>query len=239
MPAKLIQPRDHLRQLLRNSIAKRNDCQKAVETAEAALKRAQSLARDKESPASRNTNKSKTRVSDHRALSDCAWASSGGMQPRLTLPPDLIEALRERDQYQADLEAAKSAVQSLAVDLDTAKAALSKVERKVQQSAAAVCVELARLEAELLRECQQEVWQHSASIRAMARLFVPADDGAMRAVSLPREALDSLDREPPQAPPALDPTTLAAAHWRSFHARLTQDHNASFQEETTNAKAVA
>jgi hypothetical protein len=228
---------DPLRKLLRLTVQKRNEAQHAVAQAETALQRANDLLRAKEADLAKYECIDAL-LAQHRLAVEKAHAASGGSEPRMVVPPDIIQRVVERDACQSEVDSVKSAVAGLQNDLDNAKAALSSAETKTSQAAAAVIAELAWLEAELLFECKREVWQHAASLRAAARLWVPDASGKMGPIRLPVEVRNSLEaREPRVAGPLATnaPEVAAANKWRGFHAALMRDAEARFESESDEA----
>jgi hypothetical protein len=161
-----------------------------------------------------------------------AFLRSGGCGARQVVPPDIVQAIRERDEIAEAVTLARSAVQSLTADVDKARASLVAAERKCNSAAAAVIVEHVKAEAADLRAAQAAVWRHSANIRGASRLWVPSPtdhDGKLAPVVLPREVILSLDRTEPPTAPQQNPEVLSAAKFRAWHANLMADADATLE----------
>jgi hypothetical protein len=218
---------DPLRRLLRLAIAAKAKAQKAHQQAEFAAKRASDLVTTKQTVLAGYEGVDAL-LKQHREQIERAFAASGGARRR-SIPPDLMQRVAERDAIADELRKAQSGMELVKQDLDAARVNLATAERKCASAAAAICLELAVAEADLLRECQQEVWAHTNSLRGLGRLWTPDSSGKLQPIKLPwDEVLSVLDRAEPMTAPNKNPETLAANKWKRFHTRLQEDWAAGF-----------
>ena len=229
--------RDRL--LLRNAIGVAQQAQQALTTAENRLHKAESLLKGKEACLAKFAGTDEL-LAEHRLAVEKAHAASGGVEPRMVVPPDVIERVKERDDMRAEVESIREAVTGLQNDHAIALAVLHKSERRCNLAAAAVLQAHSKELAGDLREAQQRVWDLSASIRGLSRCWTanPIDpDGALGPISLSHEVLPALDRNPPQVAGSWihnDPVSLAAARYRVYHANLQRACDAEFEEVSEN-----
>jgi hypothetical protein len=226
-----------LRGILRNAIAARRQAEQACAHAEARLKQASDLVTATQRQLDRYGD-IETVAAKLRAHAEKAWAVSGGAQPRAALPPDIIEKLREKEALQADLAAAQSAVVNLREEADQLRVTLTKRTQVCAQAAAATISDEAKQIALELIATKRVAFKLEALLRGASRLWVQFSDNP-RPLPLDRCCLDALDLIlPPQTAPSADPTNLAAARFRAYHAALQQNPDTTFSEEDDNAQTL-
>jgi hypothetical protein len=229
--------RDPLRQALRDAVAVRLHAQRKLTTEQSALDRANAVLKEREGALAKYVGVDEL-LAQARTEAEKAFIRSGGSGNRQTVPPDIVQAIRERDEAAESVKLAQSAVQSLAADVERARAALAGAERRTNAAAAAVIVEHVKAEAALLRQAQEAVWRLSASIRGASRLWVPANSaGTLAPITLPREVLSSLDRQEPPTAPASNLEVLSAARYRAWHLTLQSNPDISIEGATYEQKS--
>jgi hypothetical protein len=227
--------RDPLRRLLAACIANKATAHDVVTACEQRLKHASDLLRDKQGVLDKYAGTDEL-LAEHRLAVEKSFASSGA---RNAVPPDVIERVRERDALQQDCDSIRSGIAALKGDLDGARQALARSERKCAQGAAAIIAELAKAEAAVLLTERQQVAARAASIEGAARLFIPSDDGSLHPIRLDRSVNEALDWSEPQMAPQFEPVVVQSKLWRGYFNRLVLDADASLEGDDDHDNQAA
>jgi hypothetical protein len=218
---------DLSRRLLRNALKQRDQCRLKLTSEQAALERAS----DELSQRERQLNKYQgvdQLLAQARTEAEKAFIRSGGCSARQVIPPDVIQAIRERDEVAESVALAKSAVQSLAADVDKAKAELGKAERAAAQSALTIMLEHAAVLGKRLDAVKREAFALEDELYGLSDCWIPGlgPNGEPQPARLSRETMQALDLIPPQHPPLSPPRKRTALQWRAFHELLLRNPNA-------------
>ena len=155
-----------------------------------------------------------------------AAARAGEATGRAALPPDLIEARRDRAAAQQDLADAEAAAGLLAADLAAAEAAAEAARLVVKGAVAAVCAVEARLIVEGIRAAERQAADLRNRLTGYPADWTPADP------PLPPEIM-GVFREPLHAA-VLDANgygwkSASGADWTGFRRALTSDPEARLE----------
>jgi hypothetical protein len=215
-------PRDNLR----CAIAERNEHQKRVDTAEAALARAVNLQQEAKEQLSKFADVEEA-ITSYGA--DVVRASVGANEKPadLTLPDDIAARRQARDEAQNTIATLQAIQQTLSHDLEKARSALDDANVNVSQAAQPVLVQEASHIAERLHAVKHEEWALAAQLRGLAELWLPTADRSIRPMRLSKRIAEALAAQEPQYPSALRPEAQHTVAWRAFYISLLVDAEAT------------
>jgi hypothetical protein len=215
------------RDLLQAAIAVRDERQRRVDAASAALACTDDLRN--EALCQAELVAIEEAIISHRADAMRAWAAnSGSEKPTMDLPKSLIARRQAWAEATESAAAAASARKALVAEFDAAKAALMGAERNVREAALTILLAEAERVAVLLDASKKETWALANVLRGFAKIWVPTGaDGEPRHVRLSPAVQAALNLQEPQSVPTMRPEATHAATWRRLQTALLTDPEAT------------
>ena len=215
------------REILRAAIVARNDCQLRIDAATSALARADDLVRKIEAHLTEYADVDEA-IASHSINEVKAWANSGGQQPKLDVPPNLMARRKERDAVQERVIAAKAARATLSEEVEVAKSARAEADISVGEAAKAVMFDEATTIAARLQAVKREEWSLADQLRGLAALWLPSTNGhSVKPVQLPQQISDALAKQEPKYPHSVRPELGHTETWRAFYSALVANPEAT------------
>jgi hypothetical protein len=161
-----------------------------------------------------------------------AWAAGSGKKPSKEVPEGLI-ARRQACVEAGESAAAASARERSSNELDAARAGLADAERSASEAALLIVLEEAERVAARLDAAHREVWHLASQLHRLGQLWLPTGTNkSPKPVRLSPQVQAALFAKEPQYPPSMRPEVKQSAAWRSYHAALLADPEATFDAAT-------
>ena len=218
------------RDVLRDAIAAQFSAAVALQAADGAAARALSLLTDAEA-ALAAFHDLDAEAGEYRAGRLREWAVTGGAQPSMDLPTDMV-ARREAKTGAAEHAAGMRRVhEALASDAVSAADALARAKDMVSEAAVAVMVHDAEKLAAELEAARQTAWRIEDHLRGLVGLWVPnlapvAGGRRYSTVSVSPRTAAVLGAVKPGHILSQQPFEKQTAAWQSYHAALCSDADA-------------
>jgi hypothetical protein len=212
--------RDQLRRLLVNAINARENVRQALERLQALLAGAQNFLVQQQQRLDKYFDVDGKLAAAQLSI-EKVFASSGGAT-RQSLPFDLVERVKERDECAAHVAAASNAVIALKQDVDHQRRILLQHENACAQAAGVILAFHSIGVAAELRAAQDLVFSLTHDLVAIGRIWIPAgeQDHKPKPITLPLEVINSIGRQEKQTAPSQNPEHLAIKRWSCIMREL-------------------
>jgi hypothetical protein len=227
---KTAQQLDAGRRLLRNAIATYAARQKALSVATSKQSQANDLLATAQKRLASYAGTDEL-LASHREAVARDWVLAGGGK-RAGVPVDLVERVRERDQCQDDIDAAKSAIAALSTEVVAAEDEMRYARSVVSEVARDILVGEAIALGKRLTTVKNECRELQYKLRGLSGCWLPhlRADGGPGPVALPPAVLEAVDDPLERQHPGWQtPWAHFGELWRAYHAELCEDSSATFE----------